>query len=182
MTSEQTNKRQENFIDVCTGCKARYACCLGTRPPVTPSRRRKIEKYLEDHQFPEAGYFVVEDYVFPEEEDDGYCIFHDLKTKRCLIHAVKPETCVAGPITFDLNKQTGRIEWFLKKEEICPLAGAVFQDRELLSKHLVSAKREILKLVHDLDPTALKAILRKDEPETFKIDEENVGTDVTDKL
>ena len=182
MTSEQANKRQENFIDVCTGCKASYACCFGTRPPVTPSRRNKIEKYLEDHRFPEADCFVVEDYVFPREKDDGYCIFHDLKTRRCLVHAVKPETCVAGPITFDLKKQAGKIEWFLKKEQHCPLAGVVLRDKKLLAEHLVSAKREIVNLVDDLDSTALRAILKKDEPETFKIDEDDVGAEITDKL
>jgi hypothetical protein len=182
MASEVTKTRQEDFVNICTGCKASYACCLGTRPPVTPSRRRIIEKYLEDRKFPIIGYFVVEDYVFPREGEDGYCMFHDLRTRRCLVHAVKPETCVAGPITFDLKKQTGRIEWFLKKEEICPLAGVILRDRELLSKHLASAKREIMRLVHDLDSTGLKAILRKDEPETFKIDEDSVGSDATDKL
>jgi hypothetical protein len=38
-------------------------------------------------------------YVFPRETVGGRCLFLDEPTKRCKIHPVKPETCVAGPIT-----------------------------------------------------------------------------------
>jgi len=85
---------------------------------------------------------------------------------------VKPETCVAGPITFDINKETEKIEWFIKMEKICPLAGLVFEDKDLLKSHVRSAKREIKRLIKELDSDALTAILKKDEPETFKIDQD----------
>jgi len=97
-----------------------------------------------------------------------------------LIHPVKPETCVAGPITFDINAKTGRIEYFVKMESICQLAGIVYRDKELLQEHLESATKEILRLVEELDSKALRAILRKDEPETFKIDEDK--TDLKKRL
>ena len=103
---------------------------------------------------------------------DGYCVFHDKKTKKCVIHPVKPETCVAGPITFDMNVKTGKIEWFVKMERICQLAGVVYHDNELLRKHLESAKKEIMRLVTQLTVEELKVVLKKDEPETFKIGEE----------
>jgi Fe-S-cluster containining protein len=95
-----------------------------------------------------------------------------MKTRKCMIHAVKPETCVAGPITFDINKKSGKTEWFIKMEKICPLAGVVYNDKTMLQKHLDSAKKELKKLVKELRPLVLEAILRKDEPETFKIGEE----------
>ena len=110
------------------------------------------------------------DYVFPRLDKGGYCVFHDTKTRKCIIHPVKPETCVAGPITFDINKKTGKIEWFIKMQKICPLAGRVFEDKTLLKSHVEAAKREIKRLVDELDSKALDAILQKDEPETFKID------------
>jgi hypothetical protein len=114
------------------------------------------------------------DYVFPREDEEGYCVFHDKETRKCLIHPVKPETCVAGPITFDINLETGKIEWFLKTEKICPLAGKLYKNQKMLQKHLKSAKKEILKLVHQLDSKALKAILKIEEPETFKIGEDEI--------
>jgi len=115
-------------------------------------------------------------YSFPRETEDGYCIFLDKTTQKCLIHTVKPETCVAGPITFDINRQTGKIEWFLKMEKICPLTSDLYRDKEVFDRHLKSAKREILRLVRDLDAVALQAILTIEEPDTFKIGEDNLDS------
>jgi hypothetical protein len=67
-------------------------------------------------------------------------------------------------------------------EKICQLAGTAYKDEELRRKHLESAKKEILRLVKELDSKALKAILKKDEPGTFKIDEENIGKETLKKL
>lgn len=122
--------------------------------------------------------FVHADYTFPREDVDGYCIFYDKNSRKCTIHPVKPETCVAGPVTFDVNKKTRKIEWYLKMEKICPLAGAMFKNKRVLEKHLESAKKEIFRLVHELSPKALKIILKRDEPETFKIDEDEIDEDI----
>lgn len=122
--------------------------------------------------------FVREDYAYPRENADGFCIFHDQETRKCLIHDVKPETCVAGPITFDIDTKRGKIVWFVKREEICPLAGVVHRDRELLQKHVNAAKREIKRLLEELEPEALKAILLKEEPETFKIGQDSIDNSV----
>jgi hypothetical protein len=137
---------------------------------------------LKEQKIPIDNPFVQTAYIFPKENAEGYCIFYCKKTAKCLINPVKPETCVAGPITFDINIQNRKIEWHLKMEKICPLAGILYKNREILKKHLESAKREILKLVRELDSEALKAILKIEEPETFKIDEDSIGKEILDKL
>jgi len=175
-------ERQSDFFDTCSQCKTGYSCCHETTPPITRERRRIIESYLKKERVPVEEPFVESEYVFPRLDADGFCVFHDRKTRRCLIHPVKPETCVAGPITFDINVGNRKIEWFVKMEKICPLAGVVYRDKELLRKHIESARREILRLVGELNSEALKAVLKKDEPETFKIGEENIGADVLRKL
>lgn len=174
--------RQNDFYNVCSRCRTRYSCCLGTLPPITSKRKSLIEDYLKREKIRIEDAFVKAEYVFPRVKKDGYCIFHDEKTKKCLIHPAKPETCVAGPITFDINTQNGKIEWYIKMEKICQLAGIVFEDKETLRKHLESAKKELLRLVNELGSEELKAILQKDEPETFKIDEDSIEENVLDKL
>jgi len=182
MSDRSESKRQDSFFDTCSKCKTDYGCCHETTPPVTPQRRKVIEAYLKKEKITVKKPFVEEDYVYPRLDKDGYCVFHDRKTKRCSIHSVKPETCVAGPITFDINRKTDKIEWFIKMEKICGLAGVVYGNPELMWNHLDSAKREISRLVRELDGKALEAILRKDEPETFKMDENTLGKNVLDKL
>jgi len=94
---------------------------------------------------------------------------------------VKPETCVAGPITFDINVEKGKLEWFLKTSQICPLAGSLCQD-EAYHKHETSAKREIRRLVRELDAEALRTILAIEEPDTIKVGEDDVSPEVLAKL
>jgi len=172
--------RQNDFFSVCGNCK--ISCCQNARPPITNERRKIIEHFLKEQRLPRENLFVQDAYMFPKEDAEGYCIFYDKKTRRCKIHPVKPETCVAGPITFDVNVKAGRIEWYLKMEKICPLAGAMFRNGYVLQKHLESAKKEIRRLLRGLDAEALKAILKIDEPETFKIDEEKAEEEVLHKL
>ena len=174
------SKRESSFFDVCSQCGG--DCCRNARPPLTLRRKKIIGAYLKEQKIPIDSPFVQTSYVFPTEGAEGYCIFYDKKTRKCLIHPVKPETCVAGPITFDINVKNRKIEWHLKMEKICALAGVLYKDKAMLKKHLDSAKREILKLVSELDSEALKAILKIEEPETFKIDEDNIGKDTLDKL
>ena len=182
MLHKTEDKRQDNFFDVCSQCRTSYSCCHGTRPPITKQRKKIIEEYLKKTNSSLAGTFSETDYIFPRESPEGYCIFHDMKTRKCLIHTVKPETCIAGPVTFDINRRTGRIEWFLKTDRICQLAGMLYANKETLEKHLVSAKGELLALVRDLDSGSLKAILKKDEPETFKMGEDTIEDDILNKL
>ena len=182
MCCKKEGKRQGDFFNVCSRCKTKYSCCHETMPPVTSERRKIIEAYLKTEKMLVKDAFEETAYVFPRLDADGYCVFHDKKTRKCMIHPVKPETCVAGPITFDINAKTEKIEWFVKMDKICQLAGVVYRDKKLLQKHLESAREEIPRLVKELDPEALKAILRKDEPETFKIGAENIDRELLKKL
>lgn len=169
--------RQNNFFEICNGCRDKSSCCFGPRPPITKERRKMIEAYLEKEKIPVADVFARTEYLFPKENAEGYCGFYNVETGKCLIHPVKPETCVAGPITFDVDKRFGKVEWFIKMEKICPLAGIMCKDKRLQQKHLESAKKEITKLINGLDPEELKAILKKAEPETIKIGEDCVRKD-----
>ncbi|MFH0748443.1 MAG: YkgJ family cysteine cluster protein [Candidatus Bathyarchaeota archaeon] len=162
--------RESNFFEVCESCE--LPCCKGARPPLSRVRITIIQKYLRAEGFSLKTPFNRSGYSFPREISGGYCIFFDLKTKRCTIHPSKPETCVAGPVTFDLDVKKGIIEWYLKSEKICRLAGSLYQNKPKLSKHLESAKREIRALINSLSGKELLAILRIDEPDTFKIGEE----------
>jgi Fe-S-cluster containining protein len=174
MQRRSISSRQNNFFEICAECRDGSSCCLGPRPPITPERRKTIEAYLEKEKVHIVNAFVRTDYVFPEENAEGYCGFYNVETATCLVHPVKPETCVAGPVTFDLSRQSGKVEWYIKTERICPLAGIMYKDKRLLQKHLEHAKKEILKLINGLDPKELEAILKKEEPDTFKIGEDYI--------
>ena len=182
MPTKNKNPSQSSFFDTCSKCRTNYSCCNDTTPPITDKRRKTIEAYLKAEKISLENLFVKTDYVFPRLDSDGYCIFHDKKTRKCIVHSVKPETCIAGPITFDISKKTGKIEWYMKMKKICQLAGSIHENKELLHKHLQAAKKEILRLVNELDSEALRAILKKQEPETFKIDEEIIEKQILEKL
>jgi Fe-S-cluster containining protein len=182
MSHKNESKREADFFDTCSRCTTRFSCCLSTNPPITEKRRRVIEAYLKKKESTIVNAFVQTEYVFPKVRADGYCIFHDTKTRKCLIHPVKPETCVAGPVTFDINKKTEKIEWHLKTRKACPLAGELHENEPMLIKHLESAKKEILRLAIELDSNALKTILKIEEPETFKIGEDNAERGILEKL
>ncbi len=156
-------------------------CCCDVHPPVSDKRISIIQDYLKTSRITIENPFERKIYSFLKETSKKCCIFLD-DNKRCMIHSAKPETCVAGPVTFDINLKTGRIEWFLKTEKICPLAGALYRDKKALSNHLSRARKELLELVHDLDAESLRAILKIEEPDTFKIGEEELDAETLTKL
>jgi len=172
------SSRQKNFTRICSKCQTN--CCYNARPPLTPTRMRIIKNYLQGKS--SAVKFNKEEYCSPPERADGYCSLLDADSGQCVVHEVKPETCVAGPITFDINQVTGKIEWYLKTEEICPLAGVLAKDRPLLLEHLSSARRELHRLVSELNGSELRAILRIEEESTTKIGEESLPEKVLKKL
>lgn len=174
------SERQKNFFNICDECK--IYCCRNARPPITLKRKKIIEEYLCQQNILSQNSFLTKKYTFPKEDERGFCIFYDKETRKCIIQAKKPETCVAGPVTFDINKRTQKIEWYLKKEEICPLAGTLFKDHEMFKEHLKSAKKEILRLVKQLNSKELKTILQREEPETFKICENKIGKNILEKV
>lgn len=179
-TNKSDKSRQADFFDTCQRCK--IDCCSGAHPPITLKRRATIQDYLNKNGIIVENSFESNTYTFPRETADNHCVFLDRDSKRCWVHLVKPETCVAGPITFDINAETGKIEWFLKMKKICPLAGVLYRNQEALNNHLKSAKRELLQLVRDLDAESLRAILKSEEPGTFKIGEDSLDKEVLSEL
>ncbi len=172
--------RQQNFFNVCSICG--IVCCHHARPPITRQRRQILQAALGTPESSSKDLFETTTYTFPHETRDGFCVFFDHDTRKCRVYAVKPETCVAGPITFDINLHTGKLELYLKLESICPLAGQLRKDPQVFGTHVNAAKRELLRLVHDLDADALAAILHIDEPDTRKIGEVALSPNILNKL
>ena len=166
--------------DVCWECT--QSCCRGAKPPLTNERMTKIEEFLKTRERPAEPIFTYSEFKHPSVDSDDFCVFYEKLKKKCMIHEVKPETCRAGPVTFDINIHTKKIEWFLKESELCTLAGKLFKNTGKFNEHLSVAKEEIMRLVRELDAEALRAILRRDEPETFKIGEDALPKKVLAKL
>ena len=144
-------------FDVCTECKV--SCCIDAKPPLTDKRKRLIKAYLKKQGINIKNPFVKAGYSYPAVDAAGFCVFYDKATKKCVIHPVKPETCKAGPVTFDINRSTGQVEWFLKTGELCIFAPRLHQDDEKFKAHFEAAKEEITRLICSLDVAALLSIL-----------------------
>ncbi len=163
-------------LDVCRECT--LGCCQDVTPPLTKDRIRLIRDYLESQGKCDEQFLTRTEYAFPSVDSNGFCTFYDQKMKKCLIHPVKPETCRAGPVTFDINFGTRKVEWFLKKGEICLLARQLLETPKQFSEHLAVAKEELMRLICQLDHGSLLAILRKAEPQTFKIGEDPLPQEI----
>ena len=70
-------------------------------------------------------------------------VFSTKKQENARCTPVKPETCRAGPITFDINFSTKKVEWFLKKSEICAFAGELYSNKAAFKDHFEVAKKEL---------------------------------------
>jgi Fe-S-cluster containining protein len=151
-----------DFYEVCYKCGGK--CCIDAKPPITERRLRILLDSGISLEF-----FDFEEYTHPKVRENGYCVFFDEKEKKCLIHSIKPETCVAGPFTFDIRGR--KLEIYLKKENICPLVAELKQNPEIYEEQFRVAVDNISRLVKELDRATLRAILAIDEPETDKIAE-----------
>ena len=167
-------------LDVCSQCK--LICCQDADPPLTLNRKKILTEYVKEQKVPVKPLFAGEEYAHPATDARGICVFYNKESRKCRVHPVKPETCKAGPITFDINLKTRQVEFYLKKGEICAFAQVLYGSKELLGKHLEAAKSEILRLICELDADALKTILKIPEPQTFKIDECELPKEVIKKL
>jgi Fe-S-cluster containining protein len=167
-----------DFTAVCKDCRSK--CCNEARPPLSRRRAAIISRYLKAKGSGlslHAGF-----YSYPEEYSDGYCTLFDQEKGLCRVQTVKPETCIAGPITFDIDRESSVVEWYLKMEKICLLAGVMSRRPTLLEKHLDVSKKEIMSLIEKLPRSELFAILRIEEEDTYKIDEDPLPMDVRLKL
>ncbi len=177
--AEENNGKTYRF-DVCDDCKS--TCCQDAKPPLTKNRQKIIQAYLEKQKIEITQPFTCEQYSYPSVDEHLYCRLLNKTTKKCLVHPVKPETCRAGPITFDINFKTRKLEFFLKKEKICALAGVLHENSELFKAHFEAAKPEIINLVEELSADELRVIVKILEPDTFKVGEVDLSIDVVKKL
>ena len=177
--SEDRNGKTYSF-DVCSACT--ITCCQDANPPLTANRKKVITEYLKQQKMPFQNVFAGEEYSHPATDQENICVFYNRENRRCRVHSVKPETCRAGPITFDINLKTRKVEWFLKKGEICNFAPCLHENKQHFSDHFEAAKTELMRLICELDAGSLKAILKIAEPETFKVGENELPTEVMDKL
>lgn len=140
---------------ICAACGAR--CCHGAHPPLSPGRiSLLLEEGIPACAFESPGYTRM------RSGDDGICIM--CSGGRCRIHAVKPETCTAGPFTFDVTDHTLRI--FIKKETICPLVCFLKGDRAAYDTQYRMAVESLTTLVRSLPAPELDVINMIPEPET----------------
>jgi len=146
------------FSDICSSCGG--ICCIDARPPLTKRRAEiLISAGLSPDDIEDVGYRRI------RARDDGSCVLFE--NGRCRLHHLKPETCSAGPFTFDVVD--GRLEIYLKRESICPLAGYLLRDSEAYEKQMKLAVEKILDLIRDMSRDELAAVLKIEEPETFKV-------------
>ena len=157
------------FSELCAVCPTH--CCYQVCPPITPERQQLIDHFLRNQGLPESEWLdsTTRSYSFPKETPDGACIFFDPVLRTCRIHPVKPETCCAGPITFDLDTHQEQIRWYLKSSQDCLIAASLRRDPDLLHRHLSVAKPALQRLIRGLEPTALDALLQIDEPTVRKV-------------
>src|SRR5512142_2321869 len=120
-------------FDVCSECKS--ICCQDAKPPLTANRKQILEEYIKNHKISVKEPFTRGEYCYPAVDQDVYCKLFNKKTGKCMVHSVKPETCVAGPITFDINFEERSVGFFLKKAEICAYAGELFKNKPALQQH-----------------------------------------------
>ena len=167
-------------FSVCKSCNK--GCCQDTNPPLSERRKKIIKEFLEEHKINIQKLFVKVGYSYPAVDEFLFCRFFDKETGKCLVHLVKPETCVAGPITFDINFSTKRVEWFLKKSEICAFAATLHANKVAFKKHFEIARKQLTQLICELDPEELRTIVKIDEPQTFKIGEDDLPLEAIKKL
>jgi Fe-S-cluster containining protein len=177
---EDNNGTTYSF-DVCSQCKS--VCCQDAKPPLTENRKKTIQQHLENQKLNvETPFATGGGYSYPAVDPDLYCRLFNKKTGKCMVHPVKPETCIAGPITFDINFDTGKIGFFLKKLEICAYAGVLFKDKPALKEHFEAARKQIIELIEQLSAEELQALMEIDEPQTFKFCEEPLPPQAARKL
>ncbi|MEM4616417.1 MAG: YkgJ family cysteine cluster protein [Archaeoglobaceae archaeon] len=152
-----------DFIEICSKCGGK--CCFEAKPPISNKRLKILLENGISSDFVEFG-----KYKHLKLKNDGYCVFFD--NGKCKIHGIKPETCVAGPITFDIRE--GKLELYIKKETICPLVKFLKENEGVLKEHMNIALEKILDLIRELEKGELEEILKIEEPETEKIFEVNL--------
>lgn len=149
--------RWDILSQICRECEQDGVCCFDARPPLTQER---IDILLARGCSPED--IELGRYKRLRVREDGYCVM--LQEGRCKIHSFKPETCVAGPFTFDVKGAI--LEIYLKREGICPMVRHIKEDPGLYDELFDLSVSKIVELVEKLPPEELEEILRIEERET----------------
>jgi len=145
---------------ICLKCDGH--CCNGAHPPISEHcYQRLVAEGVADTTFEQNGYRYV------RTRDDDTCLLSN--GGKCSIHGIKPETCRAGPFTFDVKGDV--IEIFLKYESICPLVRLFKEVPEAYNQQYSLAVQSITRLVSHLTNTEIEAICKIEEPETEKVAE-----------
>jgi uncharacterized protein len=145
---------------ICMRCDGH--CCHDAHPPISSSCYERLTKAgVPEEMFESEGYTRL------KTKKNHECIL--LVNGRCSIHSCKPETCRAGPFTFDVRDDV--IEIFLKYESICPMVGLLKVVPAAYKAQYDAAVKSIAHLVRNLSDDELAAVCRIDEPETEKVAE-----------
>lgn len=147
----------EALSRACGECHLDGGCCFEARPPLSQDR---IDILLENGVSPDAIEFAG--YKRLRLKPDGFCLL--FQDGRCSIHSIKPETCVAGPFTFDMNGTLLQI--FLKKDSICPMVRFLKANRKAYDELFQVSLKKILDLVKAVPALEMAEILKIEEPET----------------
>lgn len=146
----------------CDECQLHGGCCLEARPPLTSERIAIL--LANGVSQDEIDYYR---YKRLKLQPDGFCVM--FRNGKCNIHSIKPETCVAGPFTFDMKGSI--LEIYLKKETICPMVRLLKENKEIYDGLFDAAVEKIIELVRKLPSDELAEILKIEEPETELVTE-----------
>jgi uncharacterized protein len=141
----------------CGDCHLQGGCCFGARPPLSQER---IDILLSSGVLEDAIEF--EGYKRLRLKPDGFCVL--FQDGKCSIHSNKPETCVAGPFTFDISE--GMLQIFLKRESICPMVRFLKANRKAYDGLFETSVEMIMHLISAVPEAEMVEILKIDEPET----------------
>jgi Fe-S-cluster containining protein len=156
---------EEKATEVCKQCGGR--CCIEAHPPLTDERIRILtENDVSSDNIEFVGYNRL------KVKADNRCVMFG-ENGLCSIHKFKPETCVAGPFTFDVKESV--IEIYLKKESICPLVAVLKQDRKAYDEQYKMAVDKIIRVVAFLPEEELWTVCKIEEPDTEKVEDLIIG-------
>ena len=141
----------------CDDCHLAGGCCFEARPPLS---QKRIDILMENGVSADAIEFVG--YKRLRLRQDGFCVL--FRDGKCSIHDIKPETCVAGPFTFDIEDDMLQI--FLKRESICPMVRFLRANRKAYDALFETSVEKILDLIRSVPEEEMAQILQIDEPQT----------------
>jgi hypothetical protein len=147
----------EALSQACNECHLVGGCCFDARPPLSQER---IDILLKNGVSADAVEFAG--YKRLRLKPDGFCVL--FQDGKCSIHSIKPETCVAGPFTFDMKGNILQI--FIKRESICPMVRFLKANRKAFDGLFEASVERIMELVDKVPPLEMAEILKIDEPET----------------